>query len=182
MPFLADLSIFQRFYSEIEAKIIYSRTYTLYYGKDLAKYIQEEGRIIMNIITLDDLSKAIANRVGIGIEEARRDAGFVMDIFGFQDRVIDNVLDPEDRQLFYILEEEGMLTTEREETTLYDGREWRTHYWVIRKDVILKFAKDENKRVRSVLSDKQTIEDISDEAIYDALEETAWVTRKINEE
>ena len=136
----------------------------------------------MNIITLDDLSKAIANRVGIGLEEARRDAGFVMDIFGFQDRVIDNVLDPEDRQLFYILEEEGMLTTEREETTLYDGREWRTHYWVIRKDIILKYSKDENKRVRSILSDKQTIEDISDEAIYDALEEDAWVTRKIEDE
>ena len=136
----------------------------------------------MNIITLDDLSKAIANRVGIGIDEARRDAGFVMDIFGFQDRVIDNVLDPEDRQLFYILEEEGMLTTEREETTLYDGREWRTHYWVIRKDVILKYAKDANKRVRSILSDKHSIEDISDEAIYDALEDDIWVTRKINEE
>ena len=135
----------------------------------------------MNIITLNDLSRAIANRVGIGIEEARRDAGFVMDIFGFQDRVIDNVLDPEDRQLFYILEEEGMLTTEREETTLYDGREWRTHYWVIRKDIILKFSQDENKGRRSVLSDKQTIEDISDEAIYDALEDGIWVTRKINE-
>jgi len=136
----------------------------------------------MNIITLDDLSKAIANRVGIGIEEARRDAGFVMDIFGFQDRVIDNVLDPEDRQLFYILEEEGMLTTEREETTLYDGREWRTHYWVIRKDIILKFSQDESKRRRSVLSDKQTIEDISDEAIYDALDDDIWTTtRQINE-
>ena len=135
----------------------------------------------MNIITLDDLSKAIANRVGIGIDEARRDAGFVMDIFGFQDRVIDNVLDEEDGQLFYILEEEGMLTTEREETTLYDGREWRTHYWVIRKDIILKYALDENKRTRSVLSNKQTIEDISDEAIYDALEEDIWVTRKLND-
>jgi len=135
----------------------------------------------MNIITLDDLSKAIANRVGIGIEEARRDAGFVMDIFGFQDRVIDNVLDPEDRQLFYILEEEGMLTTEREETTLYDGREWRTHYWVIRKDIIIKYAQSENKRTRSVLSDKQTIDDISDESIYDALEEDIWVTRKLQE-
>jgi hypothetical protein len=90
--------------------------------------------VFMTIITLDDLSKAIANRVGIDIEEARRDAGFVMDIFGFDDRVIDNVLDPEDRQLFYILEEEGMLTTEREETTLYDGREWRTHYWRL-KDI-----------------------------------------------
>ena len=105
-----------------------------------------------------------------------------MDIFGFQDRVIDNVLDPEDRQLFYILEEEGMLSTEREETTLYDGREWRTHYWVIRKDTILKYAMDANKRVRSILSDKQTIEDISDEAIYDALEDDIWVTKKINEE
>ena len=135
----------------------------------------------MNIITLDDLSKAIANRVGIGMEEARRDAGFVMDIFGFQDRVIDNVLDPEDRQLFYILEEEGMLTTEREETTLYDGREWRTHYWVIKKDIILNFARDENKRTGSVLSNKQTIEDISDEAIYDALDDQMWVTRKIDE-
>jgi len=135
----------------------------------------------MNIITLDDLSKAIANRVGIDVDEARRDAGFVMDIFGFQDRVIDNVLDPEDRQLFYILEEEGMLTTEREETTLYDGREWRTHYWVIRKDTILKYAKDENKRIGNVLSDKQTIEDISDEAIYDNLSDDQWVTRKLPE-
>lgn len=135
----------------------------------------------MNIITLDDLSKAIANRVGIDLEEARRDAGFVMDIFGFQDRVIDNVLDPEDRQLFYILEEEGMLTTEREETTLYDGREWRTHYWVIRKDIILKYAKNENKRIGTVLSDKQTIADISDEAIYDNLSEDQWVTRKLPE-
>ena len=135
----------------------------------------------MNIVTLNDLSRAISNRVGIDIEEARRDAGFVMDIFGFQDRIIDNVLDPEDRQLFYILEEEGMLTTEREETTLYDGREWRTHYWIIRKDVILEYSKDENKRTGSVLSDKQTIEDISDEAVYDALEENIWVTRKIEE-
>jgi len=134
----------------------------------------------MNIVTLDDLSKAIANRVGIPIDEAKRDAGFVMDIFGFQDRVIDNVLDPEDRQLFYILEEEGMLTTEREETTLYDGREWRTHYWVIRKDVILKFAKSEHKRKRSVLSDKPTLEDISDEAIYDEIDENMWVTRKMD--
>jgi hypothetical protein len=135
----------------------------------------------MNIITLDDLSKAIANRVGISIDEARRDAGFVMDIFGFQDRVIDNVLDPEDRQLFYILEEEGMLTTEREETTLYDGREWRTHYWVIKKDTILKYAKSENKRVRSILSDKQVVQDISDEAIYDALEDQMWVSRKLKD-
>ncbi len=144
--------------------------------------MQEEVLEIMNIITLDALSRAIANRVGLGIEEARRDAGFVLDIFGFDDRVIDNVLDPEDRQLFYILEEEGMLVTEREETTLYDGREWRTHYWQLKKNTILNYAKDENKRLRTVLYDKtQPIRDISDENVYDTMTEDIWITRKINE-
>ena len=144
--------------------------------------MREEVLEIMNIITLDALSRAIANRVGVGIEEARRDAGFVLDIFGFDDRVIDNVLDPEDRQLFYILEEEGMLVTEREETTLYDGREWRTHYWQLKKNTILNYAKDENKRLRTVLYDKtQPIRDISDESVYDTITEDIWITRKINE-
>ena len=131
----------------------------------------------MNIITLDILSKAIANRVGIGINEARRDAGFVMDIFGFQDRVIDNVLDPKDRQLFYILEEEGMITTEREETTLYDGREWITHYWRLKKNTILKYAKDENNSNRIVASNKPVC-DISYGSIYGSLTDDIWATRK----
>ena len=134
----------------------------------------------MTIITLDDLSKAIANRVGIDLEEARRDAGFVMDIFGFDDRVIDNVLDPEDRQLFYILEEEGMLTTEREETTLYDGREWRTHYWKLRKDVIVRYSQ-EAKKMQNLLLDRQPV-NVSDEDIYNNLDELQWTTRKAEEE
>jgi hypothetical protein len=138
----------------------------------------------MNIITLENLSKAIANRVGVGIEEAKRDAGFVLDIFGFDDRVIDNVLDPEDRQLFYILEEEGMLTTEREETTLYDGREWRTHYWMLKKNSILKYSKDNKKEIITAMRNKnqpvQPIEDTYDEDIYTTLEEDMWTTRKID--
>lgn len=135
----------------------------------------------MSIITLDDLSKAIANRVGVGLEEARRDAGFVLDIFGYDDRVIDNVLDPEDRQLFYILEEEGMLVTEREETTLYDGREWRTHYWQLKKNTILRFAKHENKTYRTTFYDgKQPISELLDDNVYDNLTEDLWTTRKLN--
>jgi hypothetical protein len=134
----------------------------------------------MTIITLDDLSKAIANRVGIDIEEARRDAGFVMDIFGFDDRVIDNVLDPEDRQLFYILEEEGMLTTEREETTLYDGREWRTHYWRLKKDTIARYSKESNLERSALIVDKKQARNFSDEDIYGTIDEEMWTTtRKI---
>ena len=138
----------------------------------------------MSIITLEDLSRAIANRVGVDIEEARRDAEFVLDIFGFDDRVIDNVLDPEDRQLFYILEEEGMLATEREETTLYDGREWRTHYWQIRKDVILRYAREKRVHRTELYTDKkpiQPIEDLSEEDIYEQLDEDLWTSRRIPE-
>jgi hypothetical protein len=132
----------------------------------------------MTIVTLDDLSKAIAHRVGIDIEEARRDAGFVMDIFGFDDRVIDNVLDPEDRQLFYILEEEGMLTTEREETTLYDGREWRTHYWRLKKDTISRYCKETGSERNALIVDKKQMKNISDDDIYDTIDDAMWVTRK----
>ncbi len=131
----------------------------------------------MSIITLDILSKAIANKVGLDIEEARRNAGFVLDIFGFSDRVIDNVLNNEDRQLFYLLEEEGMLTTDQEDTILYDGREWRTHYWVLKKKTILKYANDKNRSLSSVMSNKH-IWDISDRCIYDSLTDDNWTTRK----
>ncbi|UCG95343.1 MAG: hypothetical protein JSV92_04870 [archaeon] len=121
------------------------------YKSDLKKADPEKLRIPYpreKFVLLDfengrwyNLSMAIEDCIGIGRDEAKRDAGFVLDIFGYSDRVIDNVLDPEDRQLFYILEEVGMLTTEREVTTLYDGREWRTHYWVIVKDKIMEYAR-----------------------------------------
>jgi hypothetical protein len=137
----------------------------------------QENRNNMNIITLDVLSKAIANRTGIDIKEARKNAGFVLDVFGYYDRVIDNVLDYEDRQLFYILEEEGMLATDQEDVILDDGREWRTHYWILRKNTILKYAKVENSIMRNVISDKH-VSDISAVDIYDSLTEEAWTTRK----
>jgi len=139
------------------------------------------GEYTMTLITLNDLSKAISNRIGINMHNARRDAGFVMDIFGFGDRVIDNVLDPEDRQLFYILEEEGMLTTEREETTLYDGREWRTHYWRLRKDVISRYADTDTDGPGNLIEEKQT-RHVDDEFDYGTIDENAWGARKFDDD
>jgi len=121
------------------------------------------------IITVEDLSQAIQARIGLALEEAGRDAEFVMDIFGFNDRIIDNVLEPEDRQLFYILEEEGLLTTEREETTLYDGREWRTHYWLFRKHQILRSA--DAQRAKEAQQDTEF-------GIYSDMPEDVWAARK----
>ena len=122
----------------------------------------------LEIITVEDLSQAIQDRIGLVQDEADRDAEFVMDIFGFNDRIIDNVLEPEDRQLFYILEEEGLLTTEREETTLYDGREWRTHYWLFRKDKVLASADSHRQKKAASASEYD---------IYNELPEDIWASR-----
>ena len=73
----------------------------------------------------------------------------VLNFFGYSDRIIDNVLEPEDRDAFYMMEDAGILTTEREETTLYDGREWRIHYWLFRHDKIDKLLKEGEGQDRS---------------------------------
>ena len=121
------------------------------------------------IVTLEDLATAIAARVDIDVESSLKDANFVMDLFGFEDRIIDNILEPEDRQLFYILEEEGMLLTEREETTIYDGRSWRTHYWFLNKETILKY-KEKGRRKRE---GREKIDDDTAD-IYDEIPDELW--------
>ena len=137
------------------------------------------GRTVrMKIITLNDLSKAISNRMGIDARRASRTAGFVLDLFGYDDRIIDNYLDPEDRQLFYILEEEGMLTTGREEAILYDGRAWRTHYWKLKKNTILKYAMDRSEKEEVFHTKKQTMK-TNKKNIYNTLSEDVWEKRKI---
>lgn len=90
-------------------------------------------------ITVDDLTQAIKNGIDSQTmldEQAYALALHVLNFFGYSDRIIDNILEPEDRDAFYMLEDTGILTTEREETTLYDGREWRIHYWLFRKERI----------------------------------------------
>ncbi|MGC9308121.1 MAG: DUF6015 family protein [Thermoplasmatota archaeon] len=121
----------------------------------------------MTVVTLEDLATAIAKRVKIDVEAAMGDANFVMDLFGYEDRIIDNVLEPEDRQLFYILEEEGMLTTEREETTIYDGRTWRTHYWFLNKQTILGYKQGQEAR-------SEAAEDQDIEGVYEDIPDEMW--------
>src|SRR2546427_3611889 len=90
-------------------------------------------------LTVDDLTRAMKNsidRTGMKEEEARAMAQHVLNFFGYSERIIDNVLEPEDRDAFYMLEDSGILTTEREETTLYDGREWRIPYLMFPEEQI----------------------------------------------
>ncbi|MGA1821828.1 MAG: DUF6015 family protein [Thermoplasmatota archaeon] len=115
------------------------------------------------IITLNRLTEAIVNSYkehNMTKDDAQNMAYHVLNFFGFGDRIVDNILEPEDRDLFYMLEDFGLLVTEREETTLYDGREWRIHYWLLKKNTINSMAR---------MDDGSSPSDDSD--IYDVYEE-----------
>jgi hypothetical protein len=122
-------------------------------------------------LTVDDLTRAIKNSIrnerrGMPEEEARQMAQHVMNFFGYSERIIDNILEPEDRDAFYMLEDSGLLTTEREETTLYDGREWRIHYWLFKKERILELV--EASKVHEEANDEEA------SSVYEEIPEDVW--------
>ncbi len=123
-----------------------------------------------SIVTIDDLARAIQNGLSrpkrmLSYEEALMTALHVLNFFGFGDRIIDNMLEPEDRDTFYLLEDLDILETEREETTLWDGREWRIHYWIINKERI-------HALQNTVVEEVEEEEDISE--IYNEIPDDIW--------
>jgi hypothetical protein len=148
----------------------------------------------------DSLAKAIRRSVGhegMRPEDARAIAAHVLNFFGFNERIIDNVLEPDDRDTFYMLEDNGILETERDETTLYDGREWRIHYWMFRKDRIFDLAREETEAMKAageadiVYSSKTTRSGgflrlphgehgtgLAAHAVYHELGDEIWLERK----
>jgi len=99
----------------------------------------------LTMITIDDFRTALQNKLGkkgISEEHIAKLAEYIMNFFGYDDYVEDNRLKTKDRDVFYMLEEEGFLTTMREEVTLQKGKVWRIHYWKLKKEQILKYAQE----------------------------------------
>ena len=125
------------------------------------------------IMTVEDLTRAILLTVGesnIPEDQAMHMAQHMLNFFGFQDEIIDNVLEPPDRDIFYTMEDYGLMSTEREETTLWDGREWRINYWKFRKERI-------SNILRKPPSDDDKKDDNEFEDIYDNIPEDIWNSR-----
>ena len=124
-----------------------------------------------NFTNIDELSLAISKGLSLqnrsmSPEEAFEAAEHLINFFGYSDRVIDNMLEPEDRDAFYTMEDIGILQTEREETTLYDGREWRIHYWILNVNRIIELA-----NMKTVTT---KIEKNQDFQIYDEIPDEYW--------
>ena len=68
----------------------------------------------MTIITVQDVEKALLNTMGkkgMSKEECKKLAEYVMNFFGFDDTVSDNLLKARDRDVFYMLQDVGLLKT-----------------------------------------------------------------------
>lgn len=124
------------------------------------------------------MANAVKNKLKLNDQKAEKIAIFVMDTFGYESRIIDNILRPAERQLFYMLEAEGFLTTGRERSRLHDGREWMTHYWTLRQIEIHGFAKNKiTQKIKNKI--KKHTAKLSNPTVYSSLSEDIWLTRKI---
>jgi hypothetical protein len=68
----------------------------------------------------------------------------VLSYFGLGDSVLDNKLTSDDRDMFYRLEEEGLLSSEEEDATVARGKTWRIHYWLLQKSKIRKVGQQDD--------------------------------------
>jgi hypothetical protein len=117
---------------------------------------------------MDDVVMALKNTLGkkgMAENDIKRLAEYLMSFFGYTNEVIDNRLTSEDRDVFYMLEEEGLLTTTQEEVHLKKGKLWRIHYWILKSDQILRLARqgDEEQKKKDDSS-----------AIYDQISDEVW--------
>ncbi len=79
------------------------------------------------------LERTLVARGKMQVSEARPVARMVLGYFGADDSVLDNKLSSDDRDRFYQLEEEGLLSSEEEDATVSRGKTWRIHYWLLQK-------------------------------------------------
>jgi len=104
----------------------------------------------MPVVMMSEVVKALrvtVGRRGMPEEDLQTLANYLMSFFGFEQEVIDNNLDVADRDVFYMLEEEGLLTTRQEEIHIKKGKLWRIHYWILRVDHIKALARGVGAKV-----------------------------------
>ena len=111
------------------------------------------------MITIQMLARAVQRALGLEKEEAESIAGQVMAYFGFNGRIVDNIIDKNDRKLFYMLQEAGILNSSWEALTLHNGKNWRIYYWYFSE-----------QKIKESLEKQQEEE----EDIYYTIPEEAW--------
>jgi len=120
----------------------------------------------MPVVTMSEMVAALRATVGkrgMSEDDLKALADYLMSFFGFETEAIDNNLDVSDRDVFYMLEEEGLLTTRQEEVMIKKGKMWRIHYWILRVERIKELAKPARGK-----------SNVDAFAVYDDLPDDIW--------
>ncbi|MEF8873048.1 MAG: DUF6015 family protein [Candidatus Thermoplasmatota archaeon] len=120
----------------------------------------------MSRITLDEMKEAIEivfEENDIDQYRAEDMAETVMNLFGYDKAITDNLLSSEERDIFYKLEDVGLLSTEEESTNLPSGKKWRIHYWILNE-----------RKIRKILDRKEKEEENEEESIYNDISDKVW--------
>jgi len=121
----------------------------------------------MAVVSIKEITVALEKALSakqLSHQEINTLAERIMDLFGFSDQVVDNRLSPEDRDIFYMLEEAGLVTTIEDDVQVQKGKTWRIYYWVLKKDQILRLYNESAKIV-----EKEPEADI-----YGTISEDVW--------
>ena len=121
----------------------------------------------MTVVSVLEIELALKNTLGkkgMECDDIQKLAEYVAGFLGYAGAVIDNRLASEDRDIFYMLEEEGLLTTMEEEVHLKKGKMWRIHYWMLKTDQVSRLAQ----------MDSGSSEEEELLKIYEALPSDAW--------
>ncbi len=119
----------------------------------------------VSVVTFEELRNALTALLGpkgMGPKEVSEVAEYLLGFFGYGTEVIDNMLQPDDRDVFYMLEEEGLLSTRQEEVLVTRGRIWRIHYWVLKLDRM-------KRALEKITEGKEDYQ-----ALYDDISEEVW--------
>jgi len=126
---------------------------------------------------MKDFRKIIIESFKMGFENMKKDdlhhieeiADLVLGEFRGKNIVDDDDVNPQIRDILYMLEAMDVLKMKITEKHIIDGRVWRNHYWVLNSEHL-----DEIKRSqRSEKSNESTMDDAC--MIYNRLPEEIWV-------
>ncbi len=80
-------------------------------------------------------------------------AEMVLNLFGPDNFVLDNVLESTERKFLYFFEELGFVESITDDVVISAGRYWRIHYWILKEDRIIKYL-DKLKDVKKLNYDE----------------------------
>lgn len=122
----------------------------------------------MAVVSIKELTVALEKALSqkqLSREEIDRLAERIMDLFGFENQVVDNRLTPQDRDIFYMLEEAGLVTTIEDDVQVQKGKTWRIYYWVLKQDQIHRLFSE---------SDSDHAKEEPEADIYETMSEDVW--------